>query len=91
MVESIEIRVTRMEEHVKQNKEDVAEIKEMIRTHTVAEMKSMKSMQEDLIELKSTTHAVKFGWKVLVTVGTLSLAAIGTILKYTGVISQWLN
>ena len=87
MSEPIEIRVTRIEEHVKQNVKDVAEIKNLIKTHTEAEMKSMKELNTHIVQLEANTTAVKFGWKVLVTVGTASLAIIGLVLKFAGVIS----
>lgn len=76
MVENIETRVTRLEEHMKQTAKDTADNKTLL-----------KDIQTHVVALDSNTAAIKFGWKVLATIGAIFLSLAGIIL---GVL-KWLN
>lgn len=88
MTKELAERITRLEEQTKQTTKDITEIKELLKEHTASETASMKSLGDSIAELQSSLGAVKFGWKVLATVGAIGLTITGFVLEYIGVFTH---
>lgn len=90
MTENVEIRVTRLEEHAKYGIKEIAEIKTMLRSHMEAEVKRTDDIRDHIKLLEANTAAVKFGWKVLATIGIIFISIGGLLLRMNGVL-PWQN
>lgn len=88
MSEDLAIRITRLEEQTKQTTKDITEIKELLKEHTASETASMKSLGDSIAQLQNSLGAVKFGWKVLATVGAIGLTITGFVLEWMGVFTN---
>lgn len=73
----LETRVALLEDRQDRIKDDIKEIKDLLATHTQAEM-------ERYDEIHTAVSNAKFGWKVLGTIGGITagvIAGAGTLWK----------
>lgn len=66
----LEARVAVLEERIENNRDDIKEIKDLIKSHTEAEMNQMADLHDAVLKAQT-------GWKVLAWLGGVGTTIVG--------------